>query len=87
LITVTKQAKQVLKALLIASEPDQDEGLRLMPTDEGLVLALDTKLFGDLVIEYEGHQILLIGMEYIRVFDGKTIDCHLTENGTALTME
>ena len=38
-------------------------------------MAIDTQLHGDLMIEYEGSKVLLVGIEYLRILDGKTIDC------------
>jgi hypothetical protein len=45
---------------------------------------LDTKLSGDLVVEHEGYKVLLVGIEYFRIFDGKTVDCLDTEDGVIL---
>lgn len=85
MITATENAKRVLKTILITSEADPDEGLRLLPSPDGrFVLALDTELHGDLVIEYDGYKVLLIGIEYLRVLKGKTIDYEATESGATL---
>jgi hypothetical protein len=85
MIIVTESAKETLKAILIASEADADEGLRFLPRLDGrFELMLDTKLSGDLVIEHEGYKVLLIGLEYFRVFDGKTVDCQDTRDGMVL---
>jgi len=83
-ITVTERAKQELKTILIAAETEPDEGLRLQPTTDGFALTLDAELSGDQVVEYEGYKILLIGIEYFRTFDGKTVDCGDTEEGPVL---
>jgi len=84
-ITVTEDAKRVLKNILIDSEADPEKGLRLLPIPDGkFVLALDTELHGDLVIEYDGYKVLLIGIEYVKILDGKTIDCQATEAGAVL---
>ena len=85
MITATENAKRVLKTILIASEADRDEGLRLLPSPDGrFVLALDTELHGDLVIEHDGYKVVLIGIEYVKILDGKTIDCQATESGATL---
>jgi len=85
MLHVTECAKEILKAILIASEADPDEGLRLLPSPDGrFVLALDTELSGDLVIEHEGYKVLLIGVEYLRILDGKTIDYQDTRDGMVL---
>lgn len=85
MITVTEHAKEELKNMLIAAEAEPDEGLRLLPGPDGrCVLALDTELSGDLMIEHEGYKVLLIGIEYFRIFDGKTVDYLDTERGAIL---
>ena len=85
MITVTECAKEELKALLIDSGAGPDEGLRLLPSPDGvLVLALDTELSGDQVIEYEGYKVLLVGIEYSKLFEAKTVDCQDTVDGTVL---
>jgi Fe-S cluster assembly iron-binding protein IscA len=85
MITVTERAKEELKAILIASEADPEEGLRLLPRPDGLfVLGIDTEMSGDQVVEYEGYKVLLIGIEYYRIFDEKTVDCLDTEHGALL---
>ena len=85
MITVTERAKEELKAILIASEAGPEEGLRLLPMPDGrFALTLDAELHGDLVIEYEGYKVLLIGIEYLKILDGKTIDCLATQSGAIL---
>jgi len=84
-ITVTERAKEELKAILIANEAELDEGLRLLPSSEGrFVLAVGDELSGDQVVEYEGSKVLLVGLEYLKILDGKTVDCRDTEDGTVL---
>ena len=85
MITVTERAKEELKTMLIAAKAEPDEGLRLLPRpDSKFELMLDIKLSGDLVVEYEGYKVLLIGIEYFRIFDGATVDCWDTEDGAVL---
>ena len=85
MITITERAKEVLKATLIATEADPDEGLRLLPTPDGrFVLTLDTELPGDQVVEHDGSKVLLIGIEYLKMLDGKTVDCSDAVDGTVL---
>jgi Fe-S cluster assembly iron-binding protein IscA len=86
-ITVTERAKEELKTILIAAEAEPDEGLRLLPTPDGkFILAVDTELLGDQVAQYEGFKVLLVGMEYFNILDGKTVDCHDTEDGPVLVV-
>lgn len=85
MITVTERAKEELEAILLSHEAEADEGLRLLPSPDGrFALMLDTELSGDQVVEYEGSKVLLIGLEYLKILDGKTVDCHDTEDGTVL---
>lgn len=85
MISVTEHAMNVLKTILIAMEADPDEGLRLLPSPDGeFVLALDSQLPGDQVVEHEGFKVLLIGIEYFRFLNGKTVDCLETEDGDVL---
>ena len=85
MITVTERAKKLLKALLIAAEADPEEGLRLLPSpDDVFVLGIDTEMSGDQVVEYEDYKVLLVGIEYFKILDGKTIDCQDTRHGMAL---
>ena len=84
-ITITERAKEELREVLTAAEAESNEGLRLLPTSEGVFeLMLDTEMSGDLVIEYEGYKVLLIGLEYFKWLNGKTLDCSDTEVGAVL---
>lgn len=88
MITVTEGAKEVLKAILIARRADPEKGLRLLPRSDGrFVLTLDTELSGDQVVEYEGFKVLLIGIEYLTMLDGKTVDVRPSEDGIGLAVE
>lgn len=85
MISVTEHAKKVLKSILIDMEADPDDGLRLLPSSKvGFVLTLDSPLPDDQVVEYEGSKVLLIGIEYFRFLNGKTVDCEETEDGEVL---
>ena len=84
-ITITKRAKEELKTALIAAEAEAHEGLRLLPTSNGVFeLVLDTEMSGDLVVEHSGYKVLLIGLEYFKFLDGRTLDCNDTEDGAIL---
>jgi len=85
MITVTERAKQELETLLITSGVEPEEGLRLLPSPDGIfVLGIDTEMSGDQVVEYEGYKVLLVGIEYFKILGGKTLDCQDTEQGTVL---
>jgi hypothetical protein len=85
MITVTERAKEELKAILIDIGANPDEGLRLLPGPGGrFILGIDTEMSGDQVVGYEGYKVLLVGIEYFRILDGKTVDCQDTRHGIAL---
>ena len=87
MITITERAKEVLKATLIATEADPDEGLRLLPTPDGrFVLTLDTELPGDQVVEHEGAKVLLVAPELAPVVDGVTLEVQDTPDGPKLVV-
>ena len=48
------------------------------------ILGIDTEMSGDKVVEYEGYKVLVVGIEYFKILDGKTVDCQDTRNGIAL---
>jgi hypothetical protein len=84
-IAVTDRAKEELKDVLVTAEAEPYQGLRLLPrSEEVFELMLDTEMTGDLVIEHEGYKVLLIGLEYFKWLNGKTIDCSDTEVGAVL---
>lgn len=85
MISVTERAKQALKSILMDMEADLDKGLRLLPSPKGeFVLALDVPMSGDQVVEHEGLKVLLIGVEYYKFLNGKTVDCEEKEDGEVL---
>ena len=85
MITVTECAKEELKTMLIAAEAEPEQGLRLLPTSDGVCeLMLDTEQSGDLMVECEGYKVLLIGIEYFNILNGKTVDCCKTEDRAIL---
>ena len=87
MVTVTERAAKELRAKLVAAASDPEVGLRLMPTPSGTFrLFLDTELSGDHVVEYHGYKVLIIGIEYLRAFEGATVDCCDTRNGSVLFM-
>lgn len=87
MITVTERAKEELKAILVAIGAGPDEGLRLLPTEgNGFVLGIDTEMSADQVVKYEGYKVLLVGIEYFQILDGKTVDCQDIREGTILFM-
>jgi hypothetical protein len=88
MLTVTEAAKEELKQLLIDIGADIEEGLRLLPAENDVfVLSLDTEMSADQVVEFDGYKVLLVGIEYYRMFRDKTVDCRDTEKGTILYIQ
>lgn len=88
MITVTENAKKELKEILVAAHAEPDEGLRLFPTEsDRYILSLDTEMSADQVVDYDGYKVLLVGIEYFRLLDGKILDCSNTENGITLYVQ
>jgi len=87
MVGVTERAAKELKSKLDGQTTDPEQGLRLLPTPERkFVLVVDYELSGDRVVEYEGRKVLLVGIEYYRALEGRTIDCHDTQKGPVLFM-
>jgi len=87
MLTVTAQAATELKTIAQAEATDPGEALRLIPTGEGkLALVVDAPREGDQVVEHEGINILLIGLELNDAVDGLVLDCKDTPQGLQLTI-
>ncbi len=85
MVMVTEEAKKVLKTILVASEAEPDEGFRLLPTPDGkFALSVGAELSGDQVVEHEGSRVLMVGIEYLRTLEGKTVDCQYTNGEPVL---
>jgi len=87
MLTVTENAKQLLKETLTAHSDDPGVGLRLSlnPPDE-FGIALDSEAEGDQVVEHEGAKVLLVGSDLAPLVDGKTLDVEDTAEGTKLVI-
>lgn len=85
MLTVTEDAKQLLKETLQAHTDDPETGLRLSMKEPGqLGITLDNVVEGDLIVEHEGTRVLLIAAELDPVLDGVTLDVQDTGEGPAL---
>ena len=47
-------------------------------------MGIDTEMSGDQAVEYEGYKVLLVGIEYFGILDGKTVDCQDARYGITL---
>jgi hypothetical protein len=85
---VTESAKQQLKGMLSAAQVEQCEGLRFLPKADGTFMIVPSEeLTGDQVVEYHGSKVLLVGMEYLRLLEDKTMDCCKTDYGNILLVK
>ena len=87
MLTVTKAAKEKLKATLLTHTRDYENGLRLKVKSPGNIgLVLDKPSSSDTVIEYEGLKILLIESEVGKLFNKATLDLHKSGDTKKLTI-
>ena len=87
MLTVTENAKQLLKGILTAHSDDPEVGIRLSfnpPGEFGIVLDRETE--GDQVIEHEGAKALLVAPELASVVEGVTLDVQDTPEGSKLVI-
>ena len=90
MLTVTEEAKQILKEKLLANTDDPELGLRLKEGKEGprgqLGLVLDKEAPDDYVVEHEETRVLLIGKELADVVDELTLGTEDTPEGPKLVI-
>jgi len=87
MLTVTEEAKQILKEKLLASTDDPELVLRLKGEPGGqLGLVLDREAPGDYVVEQEEARVLLIGKELTDVVDELTLGTEDTPEGPKLVI-
>ncbi|HUV46326.1 MAG TPA: hypothetical protein VMW45_04590 [Dehalococcoidia bacterium] len=87
MLTVTEDAKQILKEKLLAHTEDPELVLRLKGEPGGqLGLVLDKQAPDDYVVEHEEAKVLLIGKELADVVDELTLTTEDTPEGPKLTI-
>ena len=88
MLTVTDNARELLKEILSANSDDPAMGLRLIVDEEKQVkMALGEEEEGDQVIEHDGSKVLMVPSELISVFDGITLDVEQTDDGPKLVVQ
>ena len=88
MLTVTEDARELLKEILAANSDDPDMGLRLIVDEEKQVkMALGGEEEGDQVIEHQGTKVLMVPSELISVFEGITLDVEQSEEGPKLVVQ
>ena len=87
MLTVTEDAKQILKEKLLANTEDPELVLRLKRDPGGqLGLVLDRQAPDDYVVEHEETKVLLIGKELADVVDELTLTTEDTPEGPKLVI-
>jgi len=87
MLTVTEEAKQILKEKLLANTEDPELVLRLKGEPGGqLGLVLDRQAPDDYVVEHEETRVLLIGKELADVVDELTLKTEDTPEGSKLVI-
>jgi len=87
MLTVTEEAKQILKEKLLDSTDDSEMCLRLKGGPGGqLGLVLDKETPDDYVVEHEEAKVLLIGEELADVVDELTLTTEDTPEGPKLVI-
>jgi Fe-S cluster assembly iron-binding protein IscA len=87
MLTVTENAKQHLKNVLLDHIDDPEIGLRLTvesPRQFGLML--DREGIGDHVVEHKGSKVLLVAPDLLAVLSEVTIDTKDTAEGAKLVI-
>jgi len=87
MLTVTEDAKQILKEKLLANTEDPELVLRLKRDPGGqLGLVLDRQAPDDYVVEHEETRVLLIGKDLADVVDELTLTTEDTPEGSKLVI-
>ena len=87
MITVTEEAKKLLKDILIAKVDNYFAFLRLTSPQEGqLGLGIDIELPGDKVVEYEGTKLVLIEHSLAESLEGMMLSTDDTLEGLELVI-
>lgn len=82
MLTVTQNAKRLLKEVLLDHIDDPEVGLRLSPEPFGkLGLVLSRENHGDQVVRHEGVKVLLVAPEVNALLDNATLDVQDSPDG------
>jgi Fe-S cluster assembly iron-binding protein IscA len=86
MITVTERAASALESLLIESNAEAGQGVKLFPKGADQIgMAIDTPNEGDEVIQHGDGPLLIVDQALTRPLDGAEFDCEETLNGQAPT--
>ena len=87
MLTVTDNAKQHLKKVLLTRTDDPELGVRLKVDEPGEYgLTLDREASGDYIVEHEGSKVLLVAHDVAEQVAELTLDTHDTPDGARLRL-
>ena len=85
MLTVTKEAKLLLKETLTKHSEDPQTGIRLSVNAGGqFTIVLDNESEGDQVVEHDGAKVLLVSSGLATDLEGSTLDVRDTQEGRKL---
>ena len=85
MLTVTDEAKQLLKETLEKHSDNPETGIRLSVKDEGqFSIVLDNESEGDQVVEHEGSKVLMVSSQLATDLSGSILDVRDTQEGKKL---
>ena len=90
MVTVTENAKGLLRNVLTSHSSNRDLGVRLVANpgrQHGLGLALGREEEGDQVVEYAGLKVLLVSNDMARRVERLTLDLDDTPDGLKLVVQ
>jgi len=88
MLTVTENAKELLRGILRREAYAPESGLRLVTEPSGqLNLVLSEERGGDEVVEHEGVKVLLVASELAPMVDGITLDVQDSGEGPKLVVK
>jgi Fe-S cluster assembly iron-binding protein IscA len=87
MIEVTSRAKEELRKMLTTTVDMPQARLRLLSRSKGqLGLGVDIEYPGDLVVEHDGIEVLIVEHELAYRLDGVTLDIEDTPEGPELVV-
>jgi Fe-S cluster assembly iron-binding protein IscA len=85
MLTVTEEAKQLLKETLQKHSEDPETGIRLSVKEEGqFSIILDNQSEGDQVVEHEGAKVLMVSPDLANDLTDSILDVRDTQEGKKL---
>ncbi|HEY8489789.1 MAG TPA: hypothetical protein VIO14_02235 [Dehalococcoidia bacterium] len=86
MVNVTDRAAKLLLEIREQTNPEADQSLRLVQTEDGYTLTYGGQEVDDQVVESEGQEVLRIEGEVSRQLSGATIDAEERPDGARLVI-